>query len=64
MSRSDRYSDLWRAIVVAFIITLIIRFSVYGDDCNLFISGVTFLFFFTVGYSAIIIVHRLRDRDA
>ena len=34
------------AVVLAIVITLAVRLAVFGDDCNLFVVGVTFLLAF------------------
>ncbi len=47
------------AAVVALIITLIIRVTVFNDDCNLFVVSMTFLIFFVMGYSLIYVLHNL-----
>lgn len=38
------------AVVLAIIITVAIRLTFFGDDCNLFVVGMTFLFvLFAIG---------------
>lgn len=62
MSASVRNIYFWIAVAAAILITLTMRFTVYGDDCNLFVVGMTFLFFFIAIYGAIILVDRVRSR--
>lgn len=53
---------IWGAAAVAIAITLIIRFTVFNEDCNLFIVGITFLACFGATYVAGMILRRWSKR--
>lgn len=47
------------AVVVGLLMTLLVRVTLFNDDCNLFVVSMTFLIFFVVGYSLIYVLHNL-----
>ena len=57
---------MWSAALAAAIITLVIRLMVYGNDCNLMVVGMTFIFFFAVIGGSLAIVRKIitRCRDS
>lgn len=54
-----KYLNLWIAAVMAGVITVIVRFAVFTDDCNLFVVGVTFLLSLIICYVLAAISRRL-----
>lgn len=44
---------------VALIITLLIRFTLFTDDCNLFVVSMAFLIIFIVTYAITYVTHNL-----
>lgn len=52
-------SNIYVAAVLAVIITFIVRMSVFSDDCNLLVMGMTFLSAFVLVYLVIKIIRRI-----
>lgn len=50
--------QLGLAVVLAAVITLAVRTTVFGDDCNLFVVGVTFLLAFGVCHGGMWLIGR------
>lgn len=50
-----RFFDFPIAAVAAAVITIIIRFTVFTDDCNLFVVGITFLFTLIICYGVAVL---------
>lgn len=57
-----RYFYRFTPIVVAAVITVIIRFTVFGDDCNLVVVGMTFVILLALIYGAVILFRMLIAR--
>lgn len=57
-----RWLNMWFAAFVAAIITVIIRLTVYVEDCNLMVVGMTFLFFFVMIGGSFIVLRRVFNR--
>lgn len=49
------------AVVLAIVITLAVRLTVFDDDCNLLVVGMTFLAAFAVVYILMWIIRQIRD---
>lgn len=58
-----RYFYRFTPIVVAAVITVIIRFTVFGDDCNLLVVGMTFVILLALIYGAVILFRMLIVRQ-
>lgn len=48
------------AVVMALVITFAVRLTVFGDDCNLLVVGVTFFAAFVMVYILINIIKKIR----
>lgn len=48
------------AVVLAIVITLAVRLTVFGDDCNMLVVGMTFLAAFVVVYILMQIIRQIR----
>lgn len=55
-----RYFDWFVVGAVAVIVTGIIRFIVFGGDCNLMVVGMTFLVIFAVILGAMFLFRKLK----
>ncbi len=58
------HHNVYLSITLSAIITLIIRNTVYTDDCNLFITSMTFLFFLCLTYITCILIQKLLKRHS
>lgn len=54
--------QLWLAAAMAAIVTVTVRLTVFGPDCNLLVVGVTFLSAFGVIYLVMKIIRCILDR--
>lgn len=50
---------IWLSVAISLIVTLILRFTLYVEDCNLLVLVFTFLFFFALFYFAAYLLNRL-----
>lgn len=58
-----RYFYRFTPVVVAAIITVIIRFTVLGDDCNLLVVGMTFVVILALIYGTMLLFRMLIARQ-